>query len=290
MDVELVVDAKATVGEGPSWHAPSRRLFWVDILEGNIHVYDPAGESDRIIPVGQMVGAVVPRCSGGLIVAMHHGLASLNLDSGTLTPIADPEQHLPRNRFNDGKCDPAGRFWAGTMSIDREPNAGSLYCLDTDNTVRRVLEGVTCSNGLAWSLDATTMYYIDTPTRRVDAFDYDLQTGHVANRRTVITVPEELGKPDGMAIDAQGMLWIALWDGGCVTRWNPNSGALDQTVSIPALRVTSCAFGGQNLADLYVTTARVRMTEAELAKQPHAGGLFRVRCGVQGTETFEFAG
>jgi len=290
MDVELVVDAKATVGEGPSWHARSRRLFWVDILEGNIHVYDPSGECDRIIRVGQMVGAVVPRHSGGLMLAMHHGFASFDLDSGTLTTIADPEQHLPRNRFNDGKCDPAGRFWAGTVSIDREPHAGSLYCLDTDHTVRHVLGGVTCSNGIAWSLDRSTMYYIDTPTRRVDAFDYDVQTGRVTKRRVAVVVPEELGKPDGMAIDAEGMLWIAMWDGGCVTRWNPNSGSLDQTVSIPALHVASCAFGGQNLDELYVTTARVRMTEAELAKQPHTGGLFRIRGGMQGAETFEFAG
>jgi sugar lactone lactonase YvrE len=290
MDVELVVDAKAMVGEGPSWHAASRRLFWVDILEGNVHVYDPAGEHDRIIHVGQMVGAVVPRRDGGLIVAMHHGLASLDLDSGAIRTIADPESHLPRNRFNDGKCDPAGRFWAGTMSIDREPNAGSLYCLDTDCQVRQVLGGVTCSNGIAWSLDRSTMYYIDTPTGRVDAFDYDLPTGRIGNRRVVITVPETLGKPDGMAIDAAGMLWIAIWDGGCVTRWNPQTGGLDQTVSIPALHVASCAFGGSNLDELYITTARVRMPEEQLASQPHAGGLFRIHPGVQGPAALEFAG
>jgi sugar lactone lactonase YvrE len=245
---------------------------------------------DRIIRIGQMVGAVVPRRSGGLMLVMHHGFACLKPETGDLVAIADPERHLPRNRFNDGKCDPAGRLWAGTMSIDREPHAGSLYCLDTDCAVRHVLQGVTCSNGIVWSLDHSTMYYIDTPTQQVDALDYEVQSGRVSNRRVAVVVPEALGKPDGMAIDAEGMLWIAMWGGGCLTRWNPNSGALDRTVSIPALHVTSCAFGGKGLDELYVTTARVRMTETELAEYPHAGGLFRVRGGIQGIETFEFAG
>jgi sugar lactone lactonase YvrE len=290
MDVELVVDAKATVGEGAVWHARSRRLFWVDIHRRQVHVHDPAGEIDRVVDVGQMVGAVAPRHSGGLILAAEHGFASLDLETGQLASIADPERNQSRNRFNDGKCDPAGRFWAGTMSMDAVPHAGSLYCLDADHGVRHVLAGVTCSNGIAWSLDASTMYYIDTPTQRVDAFDYDVRMGQLTNRRAAVVVPEELGKPDGMTIDAWGFIWVALWQGRCLTRWDPRTGTLDQTVAIPAINVSSCAFGGENLDDLYVTTARFGMTGGQLAEYPHAGGLFRIRGAGQGVETFEFSG
>lgn len=290
MDAELIVDAKATLGEGPSWDTRRGRLFWVDIIEGRIHVYDPVSQSTQAIDIGQMVGAVAPRRNGGLILATHHGFASLDLDSGLLTPIADPECKLPRNRFNDGKCDPAGRFWAGTMNMDWLAGKSSLYCLDTNGTVRRVVEGVTCSNGIAWSVDRSTMYYIDTFQQRVDAFDYNVGTGDIANRRTVIVVPEAWGKPDGMTIDADGMLWIALWGGGCVSRWNPGCGVLVQRIPIPASLVSSCAFGGKNLDELYVTTARVRMTEEQLSRQPHSGGLFRIRGGLQGMPSVEFGG
>ncbi len=290
MNIELVINAKATLGEGAIWDTRRKRLYWVDIHEGKVHIYNPADETDQVVKVGQRVGAVVPRRGGGLMLAVHHGFASLDLETNELTIIDDPEKDLPDNCFNDGKCDPAGRFWAGTVSINSEPGAGSLYCMDTDRSVRRMFGGVTCSNGIAWSLDRSTMYYIDTPTRQVDAFDYDVETGEIANRRAAVTVPEKMGKPDGMTIDAEGMLWIAMWEGSRVTRWDPRAGTLEQTIPIPALRVTSCAFGGENLDELYVTTARIRMTETQLAEQPHAGGVFRVRPGVRGIEAHEFVG
>jgi sugar lactone lactonase YvrE len=290
MHAELVLDAQATVGEGAIWHAREQRLYWVDIPPGRLHVFDPRDGSDRVFELGQMVGTVVPRARGGLMLALEHGFAEFDPHAGRLTPWSDPEQDRPRNRFNDGKCDPAGRFWAGTISLDREPGVASLYCLEPDGRVRRVLQGVTNSNGIAWSLDHTIMYYIDTPTRHVTAFDYDPASGQIANPRTVITMSEDGGKPDGMTIDAEGMLWIALWEGGCVGRWDPRSGERLQTIAIPALRVTSCAFGGPQLDELYITTARIRLSEVELAAQPHAGGLFRARPGVTGVAAFEFAG
>lgn len=290
MDVELVVDAKATVGEGPCWDSRNQRLLWVDILEGRIHIHEPASQSNRTVDVGQMVGAAVPRCTGGLLLATHHGFAAFDLASGHLTPIADPERKSPRNRFNDGKCDPAGRFWAGTMNMDWQAGQGSLYRLDIRGAVQRLLEGVTCSNGLAWSIDQSTMYYIDTFQQRVDAFDYNVETGDIANRRTIITVPETWGKPDGMTVDAEGMLWIALWGGGCVSRWNPATGNLIQRIPIPASQVSSCAFGGKGLDELYVTTARLRLTDEQQHNQPHAGGLFRIRGDLHGTPCFEFCG
>ena len=223
------------------------------------------------------------------MLAVQHGFAAFDPRTGRVEPWSNPEEHLPQNRFNDGKCDPAGRFWAGTLSLNRQPGAASLYCLDPDGGVRTMLRGLTNSNGIAWSLDRTAMYHIDTPTRRVTAYDYDVATGEIENPRTAIVVPPEAGKPDGMTIDAEGMLWIALWKGGCVGRWDPHSGAIGDDCR-PARQTTSCAFGGPGLRDLYITTARIGLSEADLAGQPHAGGLFRARPGVAGVPAFEFAG
>lgn len=290
MSVELLLDAHASVGEGSIWDARHQRLFWVDITAGHLHLFDPTANSHRRFTLGQMVGTVVPRAQGGVMLGLHHGFATFDLDTEQLTFWSDPEADQPRNRFNDGKCDPAGRFWAGTLSLDRVEGAGSLYRLDPDGRVRTMLRGVSNSNGIVWSLDKRTLYYIDTPTLKVSAFDYDLAAGEITNRRTIITVPAEWGKPDGMTIDAEGMLWVALWGGWRVTRWDPNSGSLLSEIPVPAAQTSSCAFGGPNLDELYITTARIRISDDDLVKQPHAGGLFRARAGVQGVPAFEFAG
>ncbi len=288
--MELVLDAKATLGEGAIWDARAGRLYWVDIEAGRLHVFDPGDGSDRVFELGQSVSTVVPRTRGGVMLALEHGFAALDLQTGQLTPAGGPAEPLGGLRFNDGKCDPAGRFWAGTISLDRQPGAACLYCLEPDGQVRTMLRGVTNSNGLAWGPDYRTMYYIDTPTCAVAAFDYERATGRIESPRTVIAIPPERGKPDGMTIDAEGMLWIALWGGGCVQRWDPHSGRLLATLAVPARRVSSCALGGPALDDLYVTTARIGMSPAELAAEPHAGGLFRARPGVSGVPAFEYAG
>lgn len=290
MNPELVLDARATLGEGAIWDSREQRLYWVDIEPGRLHVFYPSQGTDLAFELGEMVGTVVPRKGGGVMLALQRGFAAFNLKTGELTRWSDPEAHLPRNRFNDGKCDPAGRFWAGTISLDREPCAASLYCMDTDGRVQTMLKGVTNSNGIAWSLDGTAMYYINTPTRRVTQFDYDSTSGRIANPRNVIIIPLNEGKPDGMTIDSEGMLWIAMWGGGCVGRWDPRTGTQLDIVRVPAMRVTSCAFGGEKLDELYITTARTGLSEFELADQPHAGGLFRTRPGVAGVAAFEFAG
>ncbi|MCX7804455.1 MAG: SMP-30/gluconolactonase/LRE family protein, partial [Planctomycetota bacterium] len=219
------------------------------------------------------------------------GFAVLDLDSGRMEMFAVPDGHPPENRFNDGKCDPAGRFWAGTMAMTgpRE-GKGSLFCLFPDRSVKRMLDGVTTSNGIAWSLDRKTMYYIDTPTLTVWAFDYDERTAAISNRRPVASAPKEMGYPDGMTIDAEGMLWVAYWQGAKVARWDPKSGRLLQTIKVPADLTTSCAFGGPGMDVLYITTARTGLKPETLASQPHAGGIFAVRPGVAGIEAFEFAG
>jgi sugar lactone lactonase YvrE len=287
---ELILDARAELGEGALWDARRQVLYWVDILKNALHVYDPLAQTDRVIDVGQYVGTVVPRRAGGVMLALQHGFASLDLETEELHLIHDPEPHLPGNRFNDGKCDPAGRFWAGTMALDFTPKAGSLYCMEPDLSVRQVLRDVTISNGIVWSLDRATMYYIDTPTRQVDAFDYDVETGQIGNRRVVVRVPEAMGSPDGMAIDREGMLWVAQWEGYGVSRWDPATGRLLQRVDLPVGQVTSCAFGGENLNQLYITTGRVELSAEQLKAQPLAGGLFWAEVGVTGPPAFEFAG
>ncbi len=287
---ELVLDAQAILGEGPLWHAPTQKLFWVNLLDGQVHLFDPATNEDRVIEVGQPVGTVVPRQAGGAMVAVHGGFASLDLDSGELTIIHDPEADIPENRFNDGKCDPAGRFWAGTMPYDPGSPSGSLYCMDIDHSVRKMLDGVMISNGIVWTSDHSTMYYVDSLTRQVAAFDYDVSTGDISNRRVAVNVPEDFGVPDGMTIDDEDTIWVAHFGGSRITHWNPASGELLGQIDIPASQVTACAFGGPDLTDLYITTARFELDEEALKEEPAAGGLFLASPGAKGVEAFEFAG
>ena len=287
---ELVVDAKALLGEGPCWDEEKQLLYWVDILNHHVHIYEPTLDSMKVIKINQYIGAVVPRNSGGLVVALYNGFYFLDPKTETLTPIADPEKDKPNNRFNDGKCDSSGRFWAGTMSLDGSLNKGALYYLDKDLLVKKVLENISTSNGLAWDLESRTMYYIDTPTKKVKAFDFNSTSGDISNQRVVIDFPENEGFPDGMNIDSEGMLWIAHWGGGQVSRWNPNTGEKIDSVIVPAPLVTSCEFGGKNLDELYITTAGIGLSEEEIQKYPHAGSLFKIKPGVKGTKTFGFNG
>jgi sugar lactone lactonase YvrE len=290
IEPELILDARVLLGEGPSWHEPTGQLYWVDIEGRAVHVYDPLTGTDRLIAVDQMVGCVVPRESGGVVVAMERGFYGLDLATGATTLIHDPEPDLPANRFNDGKCDSRGRLWAGTTKISHDEPSGSLYCLDTNLTCHRRVPDVWISNGLAWSADDRTMYFIDSPTSRVVAYDFDADSGAIANPRPVIEVPAGNGGPDGMTIDEEGMLWIALWDGWRVTRWDPTNGRLIGEIPVPVARPTSCVFGGPNLDQLYITSASTRMPAEELARQPHAGGLFRCEPGVRGARTYAFRG
>ena len=285
---ELVLNARASCGEGPIW--ADDRLYWVDIPEGAVHVFDPRTGKNASTYTGEMVGTVVPRASGGVAVAAQQGFCGLDLDTGKLTVLNDPEADNPDTRFNDGKCDPAGRFWAGACPIDEESPIGTLYRLDADHTAHAQVRRLQIPNGIVWSLDNTTMYYIDTLTRRVDAFDYDHATGEAANRRVAFAIPESMGLPDGMSIDANGHLWIGMWGGYGVTHWNPETGEHLGKVEIPAAQVTACAFGGPDLDDLYITSARRGRTAPELKNEPHAGGLFRAKVGVQGVPACAFAG
>ena len=282
MPVELILDARATLGESPAWGAKTQTLFWVDILEKRIYAGTQIlGELDDLI------GCLAPRKDGHLILGRRLSFVDLDPDSAKTTVLASLDSEPSNNRFNDGKCDPAGRFLAGTMDINEKDASGSLYSFDGKQTAR-LLDGIRISNGLAWSPDYRTFYYIDTPTREVKAFDYELSTGQIANPRVAINVPGSLGWPDGMTSDTEGNLWIAMWGGAQVTRWNPNTGQLLEQIPVPALHTSSCVFGGSEMNELYVTSARVEMSEADLVKYPLSGGLFRIKTKNQGMPTFEF--
>jgi sugar lactone lactonase YvrE len=288
---DLVLDLKNDLGEGAIWNPMTQNLCFIDITGRRVYDYDPANGLLHSFATPEMVGTVVPRRRGGLVLSIERGMAAADPRNGEIRLLAAPAEHDPlRCRFNDGKCDPQGRFWAGTMSLTSEPNAGALYCFDSRHTSRRVLTEVSVSNGLAWSLDGKTFYYIDSPTRRVDAFSFDPDSGELSGRRCVIALPPGEDMPDGCTIDSEGKLWIAHWDGGRVSRWDPDTGREIGSVAVPAPRVTSCAFGGDRLETLYITSARVGMTAEGLARAPLSGGLFSCSPGVAGMPAFCYAG
>jgi sugar lactone lactonase YvrE len=227
------------------------------------------------------VGALACAADGGVVLAVAGGFARLDWDSGTVKMLATVEADRPQNRMNDGACDPAGRFWAGTMALDERPHAGALYRLDPDGTVHTMLTEVSISNGIDWTPDGRGMYYVDSPTRRIDVFDFDARSGAIANRRTFVELPAEAGFPDGLTVDAEGFVWLALWGGAALHRYDPE-GARERIVPLPVSHPTSCAFGGADLDELFVTSARRPLSAEERARQPMAGGLIRLRPGVVG--------
>ena len=290
--VERVLEVKAILGEGPIWDADAKVLWWLDIVGKNLHRFHPDSGRDESWKVGQMPGTVVCRQKGGVMLAVEEGFAEFDLESGKLRPISDPELDKPENRFNDGKCDPAGRFWAGTMNKGDAlaKITGSLYSLDANHQVTKHVDSIGVSNGIVWTQDAKTMYYIDTASGTVDAFDFDNVAGKVSNRRTVFRVSEGMGMPDGMAIDDQGKLWVGFWDGWQVARICPVQGEIIGKVELPVANVTACAFGGTSLNQLFITTARAGLSDEDLQKQPMAGDLFMAQPGVHGVVSTKFAG
>ncbi len=287
-DVELVIDSKSELGEGAIWNAETGKLLWINIEAQILNIYNPKTDFNQEMLTGQKIGTVVPAQSGIVLVALQNGIYKYDPKTGTKKIIVDPEEDLPDNRFNDGKCDPAGRLWAGTMSTKNEKNVGALYRLDQDLSIHKMIENVSISNGIVWSLDKTKMYYIDTPTQKVVSYDYNNETGAIENEMVAIEIPKKMGSPDGMTIDAEGNVWIALWGGFAVGCWNPETGKLLRTINVPAKNVTSCAFGDADLGTLYITTARTDTSEEELEKYPFSGGVFKTRPGVSGVEAYFF--
>ena len=284
---ELVLDAGAELGEGPRWDGEAGELVWVDIMAGAIHRFDPATGLDRSLTVGQPVGAANLRRSGGLVLALRDGIALLDEQRPTeLRWLAEIERDEPGTRMNDAACDPDGRLWAGTMDMEERSPVGALYRVEPTGAVETTLRAVTVSNGIGWSPDGRRLYYIDSPRARLEVFDFDPAAGGVCGRRTVVQIAPSDGEPDGLTVDAEGCIWVALWGGWSIRRYHPD-GSLAGVVDVPAGRVTSCAFGGPTLDTLYVTTARPDEPDP---RQPFAGGIFAVRPGVTGLPTSRFAG
>ena len=279
-----VTTRRALLAESPVWDASAESLLWVDILRGEVHLLDPETGDTTLATLDMPVGAVAPRAGGGQVLAAATSFWLLDADQARrIHDVSDRGV-----RMNDGKCDPGGRFWAGTMTADRRPGA-ALYCLDPQREVRQLLDDVALSNGLGWSPDAATMYYVDTPTRRVDAFTFDAATGDLADRRVFVDLSAAEGNPDGLTVDCAGGVWVAMAKGGAVRRYTVAS-VLDMVVELPVRKVTSCTFGGPDLEDLYITTSAEGLSGEELAAQPQAGLLFRCRPGVTGLPAHLYAG
>jgi sugar lactone lactonase YvrE len=284
LSVLPVVQARAQLGEGPVWDAADGCLYWVDIDRHEVHRYHESTGDEMLLRLDVPVGAVVPRAGGGLVVAAGMGFATVDRDAtvGWVARVGAGD------RMNDGGCDPAGRFLAGTMTYDRSPRA-ALYRLEPDGAVTTLLTGVATSNGLGWSPQGDRLYYVDTPTRRVDVFDYDVERGVLGTRRVFVDIGDAPGNPDGLTVDAEGGVWVVLCRGRTVRRFTP-AGALDAVIDVPVSRATSAAFGGAGLDTLYITSGRFDLDDEQLRAEPLAGSLLSCRPGVAGLPTVAFAG
>lgn len=290
MQASLLYQTACFLGEGSMWHEKRQQLFWVDIEEKKLHSIDPLTKVHQAWLLSSRTGTIVPDLQGRIIMGMHGHVNRFDPDTGESEMLLRIESHLPGNRSNDGKCDPAGRFWLGTMALDERPHAGNLYCITPDLAVTTKLEHTSISNGIVWTKDRKTMYYIDSPTGTIQAFDYNDETGEIRSRETAVTIPADMGSPDGMAIDENDQLWVAQWGGSGVYHWDPLSGNLISKIEVPAPHVSSCAFGGKDLDHLYITTARKDLSAGDLEQYPLSGSVFVAKPGVKGTAPNAFAG
>lgn len=288
LTAQLEYEIPSQLGEGAFWNHQSNEFWWVDIEGKQLHIYDPETKTNRSFEMPSRVGTVVPQTDSTAVVALEDGIYVKNINSGELTLLNDVESDIPTNRFNDGKCDPNGNLWVGSMRLDETIPAASLYRISPQGEEVKMRGSITISNGIVWSRDSKTMYYIDTPTGVIRAYDFDPTTNTISNERVAVTVPESLGYPDGMAIDSEDNLWVGLWNGNAVARFDPETGKLIEKIRVPAHNVTACAFGGPDLDILYITTASVDMTDEEKAAYPLAGSLFKIKPGVKGVKSCFF--
>lgn len=283
--VQPVFTARARLGEGPLWDAASSRLYWVDIYNHRVHWFDPKTGAADYWTVGETVGAIALTTQNRILMAQRHRLGFLDLQTGAIESIQAVEEDLPDNRFNDGKCDAAGRFWFGSMS--RIGPQASLYRYDPDGTMQMMETGLTISNGLGWSPDQKQFYLADSPLQQIFVYDFDLDSGTIANRRVHIDLTAGDAFPDGLTVDADGCLWIAMWDGWGLQRFDPEGQKMAQ-IHMPVQRPTSCTFGGPDLQTLYITTASVGLSEVEIERSFFSGDLFALNTDVRGLPTNRF--
>jgi sugar lactone lactonase YvrE len=283
--VEQVLSVQNDLGEGPLWHPVENVLYWVDINRGNIHRYDPASGAHTQFHVEPPVGTMVMRAGGGFALARARTIDAWSPGSSELKTLVTFTHDQIRDRFNDGKADPLGNLWVGTIEDDGK---GIFICVKPDLSVTTLRNDVGCANGLAWSPDRRTMYWTDSPKRTIFAYDYDAGSGAISNER-IFAQNEGPDVPDGLTIDADGHIWSARWDGWKIAHYAPD-GALVEEIPVPAQRVTSCMFGGPDLATLYITSARTGLSAEDLKQQPHAGDLFAVKTGTRGMPEAAFKG
>ena len=283
---QLILDARACLGEGPRWLPHRGELLWLDIEGRQLHLTDPESRLDVAWPLPETVGAAAPRNDHEAVIAAPSGLFAINYDSGATQRLS--EFALADDvRFNDGFCDPRGRFWTGTMGADHRPSAGRLLRIATDGTVTTQVEGVRLSNGIGLSPESDRLYFIDSLNQRLDVFDFDLDRGKLSGRRMLAEIDRADGIPDGLAVDREGGIWVALFGGGRVRRFT-EAGSPDVEILVPTSNVTACTFGDADFGTLYITTATWSPTGA--VTTPNAGGLFAVRPGITGSPSYRFAG
>ena len=285
MKAEVLYPSQCILGEGPIWHARRKSCFWVDIEKGILYEYSWQSKVTKFWRFDYKLTLVLEATKNDLILGLNGGIARFDLESENLEWLLDIETQIADNRCNDGACDSYGRLWIGSMQRHFKKGAGSLYCIDKDLNINKKLDGVTISNGIAWSLDGKKLYYIDSPTQVVQSFIFDEKAGDICFEKNVIQIPVKMGTPDGMTIDEEGMLWIAHWGGFGVYRWNPLDGKVLDKIEIPAPNVTSCAFAGANLDHLIITTARENLKKEDLKNYPESGNIFVAKSYVKGIVT-----
>lgn len=284
-NAQVVYTATATTGEGSIWHPERKSLFWVDIEGKTLFEYLPDSSKCRSWNFDRMVSTVVPESDSTVVVSLQNEIVRVNVNTGVQEHVASVGDMEGKLRCNDGKCDPQGRFWVGTMCMNAPAETAQLLMLDDSCRMVPKIDKVTISNGLVWSADNQWMYYIDTPTNKIARYRYDASTGDITYDGIAVTIPENCGAPDGMAIDENGNLWVAHWGGFGVYCWNPHTGELLNRIQVEAPNVASCAFGGEQLDTLYITTARAGLSKEELEKYPESGSLFVYTPGVKGVKT-----
>ncbi|CAN5728114.1 SMP-30/gluconolactonase/LRE family protein [soil metagenome] len=290
VEVQCVTHTPSLLGEGPMWSPRDNALYWVDILTPSVHRFNAADGDNTEFKLGSMVSVAIPKSTGGLLVATPGGLMTLSLADKRMTMLAHPEAERPGNRYNDGKCDRRGRLWIASMDMGTAANRGNLFRVDADGSWKKMDSGFTVPNGLGWSPDDKRMYFTDTFRKTIYVYDFDLMSGSISNRRALITFAANDGKPDGLTVDEDGCLWVAVWDAWQVARYSPDGREI-QRIRMPVPRPTSCCFGGPSLETLYVTTASVRLSEAALTAAPLSGSLFAMNIpGVRGLPEATFAG
>ena len=290
-EVRCVLDAHATLAEGPVWDVEEQALYWVDILNCKFNRLDPTSGENRTWIMPEHISSYGLRAGGGAIVALRTGIHFFDFETEALEPIADPEADNPGTRFSDGKVDRRGRFWAGTIPYEQFEPICNLYRFDPGGHWQKMQDNVIVSNGLGWSPDNRTMYYTDTFAYQLYAYDFDAESGSISNRRVFAEIPGDIGFPDGMTVDSEGYIWSAIFDGGRINRYAPD-GRLDRVLELPVMAPTSCMFGGPDLGTLYITSSgkEVSPKGEDFKVSPHDGGIFAAEVGIKGLPETRFAG